>query len=64
MPIAVPPADSSARRRTTLRWATAATLVAGLVLGGAHGAAFADEDTVPTEADIASAENRAAAAGA
>ena len=63
----VPPLDHAPTpRRTTSRWATAVVLVAGLAVGGGHGVAFADDhgtDGVPTEADIAAAEAKAAAKG-
>ena len=55
-----------ARRRTTSRWATACVLVAGLAVGGGHGVAFADDHDgrdVPSEADVARAEQDAADEG-
>ncbi|WP_415839304.1 hypothetical protein, partial [Nocardioides zeicaulis] len=54
-----PDARRQARRRTTVRWATAAVLVTGLALGGVHPVAFADDDAVPSEADVAVARARA-----
>ena len=63
MPFAPPPDPAPAPRRTTLRWASAAVLVAGLAVGGGHGAAFADDDTVPSESDVAMAERNAEAKG-
>ena len=63
MPVAPPLDPAPASRRTTSRWATAIVLVAGLALGGGHGAAFADDDSVPTEADVAAATKDAADKG-
>ena len=67
MPVAPLPDHAPASRRTTSRWATVVVLVAGLALGGGHGAAFADDDGttggVPTEADVAAAEQDAADKG-
>ncbi len=62
MPVAPLLHPAAAPRRTTSRWATAVVLVAGLALGG-HGAAFADDDSVPSEADVAAAEREAADKG-
>ena len=62
MPAAPPLDHAPAPRRTTSSWATAVVLVAGLALGG-HGAAFADDDSVPTEADVAAAKREAADKG-
>ena len=64
MPAAPPQHPTPVPRRTTSRWATAVVLVAGLAWGG-HGAAFADEDsqdrsTVPSEADVAAAQEQTA----
>ena len=67
MPVAPPHDLLPAPRRTTSRWATAVVLVAGLALGG-HGVAFADDDrptvpSVPTDADVAAAQEQAADKG-
>ena len=59
MPFASPLDPTPAPRRTTSRWATAVVLVAGLAVGGGHGAAFAEDDTVPSESDVAAAERNA-----
>ncbi len=56
------PDETPAPRRTPARWATAALLVAGLALGGGRGAAFADDEPVPTESDVNAARERADAA--
>jgi cell wall-associated NlpC family hydrolase len=61
VPVAAPQ-DHDPQRRTTSRWAGAVVLVAGLALGGGH-AAYADDDPVPSEADVAAAEGRADAKG-
>ena len=57
MPVAAPH-DHEPHRRTTARWAGAVVLVAGLAVGGGH-AAYADDDPVPSRADVAAAEDRA-----
>ena len=61
MPFALPAHHLHAPRRTTARWVSAVVLVAGLAVGGGHGA-YAD-DPVPSEGDVAAAQERAAEKG-
>ena len=56
MPFALPAHHLHAPRRTTARWVSAVVLVAGLAVGGGHGA-YAD-DPVPSEGDVAAAQER------
>lgn len=63
MPVAPPLDRAAAPRRTTSRWATAIVLVAGLALGNGTAFADGDDDRVPTEADVAAAEQDAAEKG-
>ena len=56
--------QSAPPRRTTSRWATACTLVVALVIGGGLPTAFADDgDAVPSQADVAKAQEKADAKG-
>ncbi|KRE95562.1 hypothetical protein ASG76_07955 [Nocardioides sp. Soil774] len=62
-PVPVVP-QSAPPRRATSRWATACTLVVALAIGGGLPTAFADDgDAVPSQADVANAQEKADAKG-